>query len=426
MDGAGVGDSSPATGDADAPSPTEVLINPATRFQKIDGFGAADTWAAPLSAAQQTAFFDPVNGIGLSILRIGIDTNGTPLGAGAYPDAIAAHKFGAIVWGAPWSPPAADKSNDNVADGGELDAGAYQSWATTLANFADTFKQNTGFSLYGISAQNEPDFSASYPSCVFQPDEMVAFIKVLGPLLAAKNVKLIAPEAHSWALLWGTGSQGYGSAILADSTAAAAVDIVAVHDYGHKKDSDPTRPAPPASMTQPLWQTEMSDQTAPDTDIAHGVQAAVWIYAAITAGGASAWHYWWLINQNTDGEGLLASGGDLTNPPKRFYTMGNYSKFVRPGYYRVDVGGLILPSTAWISAFVNPSDSTLVVVAINSSTSAVTLPITIMGSSAPAQMTPYVTSASDNLAAKTPASVVSGGFQVTLGAQSVTTYVGKP
>ena len=51
-----------------------VTIDTATQYQTIDGFGASDAFShGPLSAAQVTAFFDPTNGIGLSLLRIGID-----------------------------------------------------------------------------------------------------------------------------------------------------------------------------------------------------------------------------------------------------------------------------------------------------------------------------------------------------------------
>ena len=92
-----------------------------------------------------------MNGIGLSLLRIGIDVTGTPLGSGAYPDSIAAAKFGVKVWGAPWSPPAGDKSNDSEDNGGTLNTADYASWASVLAAFPATFKQNTGLDLYGIS-----------------------------------------------------------------------------------------------------------------------------------------------------------------------------------------------------------------------------------------------------------------------------------
>ena len=407
--------------------PATVTIDPGTTHQAMDGFGASDAFSfAPLSAEQLTAFFDPANGIGLSLLRIGITPNGTPLGAGAYPDAMAAHAFGVRVWAAPWSPPAADKSNGTVNNGGTLDPSAYPSWANVLAGFATTFQQTTGFALYAVSAQNEPDFTASYASCVYSPAQMTSFVKVLGPLLANLDppVLLMAPEPDSWDELWG--NSGFGTAILGDPVAAGAIGIMATHDYGHMKDSVSTRTQPPGALHQPLWETEVSDETAADLDIEHGIQVAIWVYAAVTTGGASAWHYWQLINGNTsDGEGLLQRSGDLTNPPKRLYTVGNFSKFVRPGYLRVETSGN-LPPGVWVVSFQNPADGTLAVVAINSGMTDLPLTASVRATSWPSQVTPWVTSATDNLAAKAAIPLSSGSFEATLGAQSVTTFVGTP
>jgi len=425
----------PAGAESDSTNPTPnvtqavVAVYPNTKHQTMDGFGAADTWTQnALTPAQVTAFFDPVNGIGLSLLRIGIDVNGTPLGTGVYSDAIGAHAFGVKVWGAPWSPPPADKSNDTLDNGGTLNTDDYQSWATILAGFANTFQQTTGFPLYALSAQNEPDWpAASYASCVYSGLQMVSFVKVLAPMLAGLSppVKLMVGESANWSHIWGGMPFGYGSAVLADPVASKAVSILATHDYGLPNPNIPTRPAPPSGVRQPIWQTEMADLGPADLDIASGINVAIWVYAAITTGGVSAWHYWWLVNINGDGEGLLQSDGDLTNPPKRLYTLGNFSKFVRPGYVRIESTGT-LPSTVLVVAFQNPADSTLALVAINSDTSAVPLSVAVSGSPAPSKVTPWVTSANDNLAAQTAISVSRGTFATTLAAQSVTTFVGTP
>jgi glucuronoarabinoxylan endo-1,4-beta-xylanase len=388
--------------------------------QPIDGFGAADVWAGPLTSAQVTLFFDPMNGIGLSFLRIGIENDGTPMGSGAVADAKAASAFGVRVWAAPWSPPAADKNNMTLDDGGYLLTTDYDAWSTTLAAFPAKFKSMSGVQLYGISAQNEPDFvAASYESCIYTASEMVSFVKVLGPKLAALNppVNLLAAEPDSWGNLWG--GDNYGTAIRGDSAANAAVNIFATHDYGYSPSP------PPAGVTQHIWETEVSDFKMADPSIGNGVTVAEWVYGALVTGGASAWHYWWLIAYGTDNEGLLLKGGDITSPPKRLYTVGNFSKFVRPGYVRIDVSGPV-PSGVQIVAFKNPADATTVIVAINSTTSFVSVPLFVGGSSWPSAVTPWVTSASDNLASKTAIPLSGARFMANLDAQSVATFVGKP
>jgi glucuronoarabinoxylan endo-1,4-beta-xylanase len=406
----------------------DVIVAPDTVHQVIDGFGAADVWAGPLTSQQVTLFFDPVNGIGLSLLRVGIETTGQPMGSGAASDATAAAQFGVKVWAAPWSPPAADKNNGDVnctnATTAHLIATDYESWASTLAAFPGVFKALSGVDLYGISAQNEPDYCpSSYEGCEYSSTEMVKFIKVLGPKLAALSppVNLLAAEPDSWNNLWGGDS--FGTAILADSTANAAVNIFATHDYGHNAS------APPKAVTQHIWETEVSDETAPDLDIGHGITVAQWVYSALVTGNANAWHYWWLVNLNTDGEGLVqgnnADAGTSDDPPKRLYTVGNFSKFVRPGYERIDVSGPV-PGGVQVVAFRNAPDATVVIVAINSNTSSTTLPIFVGGSSWPASVTPSETSASYNLASQTAIPVTAGRFTATLDGASVTTFVGKP
>ncbi|MCL2449106.1 MAG: hypothetical protein FWD17_09175 [Polyangiaceae bacterium] len=422
---------SDAGGSIDATvSPTDVVVNLGTTYQTMVGFGAADVYSpgGALSSSRGTLFFDPDAGIGLSILRVGIETDGGILGGGGYADIKLAASYGAIVWATPWSPPAADKDNNDVNDGGHLLTADYSSWAKTLAGFVATVKAQTGVQLYGVSAQNEPENAVPYASCVFTGAQMVAFVKVLGPMLHALNppVKLLAAESAAWADLWTDGDK-YGAAILADPEAASDVDILATHDYFATDPSKAFAPvAPPSGVTQPIWETEvsgveMTSQAGPSADIVNGIAVAQWIYNGIVTGGASAWHYWWLISQNDDNEGLLLQDGGVT---KRLRTVGNFSKFVRPGYQRVDVAGAV-PAGVQVVAFANPNDGTVAVVAINTNATVTPLPLAIAGSQAPAQLTPWVTSANDDLAAQAAVSLSAGRANISLAAESVTTFVGK-
>jgi O-glycosyl hydrolase len=67
-----------------------------------------------------------------------------------------------------------------------------------------------------------------------------------------------------------------------------------------------------------------------------------------------------------------------------------------------------------------------VVVAINKGTAAASVPIGISGGAAPGSMTPWVTSATDNLIAKTAVPVADGVFTAALAGQTVTTFVSSP
>lgn len=431
--------------EAGTPKANDILVNPGIVGQTMDGFGAADTWTpgGALTTAEARLFFDPVQGIGLSILRIGIDVNATGLGAGVVSDVKLAASYGAIVWGAPWSPPAGDKDNDSVTNGGHLCAAAgmgnctgndYDAWAAALASFPAWLKRQTNVDLYGISAQNEPDFAAHYASCLYGGQQMVDFVKVLGPKLAALSprVKLLAAEPDNWSHLW-SGSDDFGDAILNDPAAAAVVDILATHDYGF----DPV--APPAGVSKPIWETEVSGvsgsaQAGPSVDIDNGIAVAQWVHRAIVTGRARAWHYWWLVSQasNNDNEGLLFPAGqgpngvgDVNSPPKRLFAVGQFSKFVRPGYQRIDVSGQ-LPPGVQASAFQGPVDATVVIVAINSNTAPTQVQLFVGGTAWPSAVTPWVTSAGDNLAARSPIALAAARFSATLDPRSITTFVGMP
>jgi glucuronoarabinoxylan endo-1,4-beta-xylanase len=282
-------------------------------------------------------------------------------------------------------------------------------------------QQNAGVSLYALSAQNEPDWTATYASCIFSSSQMVAWVKVLGPKVHALggSVKLLSPENSIWSHLWADGDR-YGTAILADSSASAAVDILATHQYANGAVT-----APPGGVTKHIWETEASGvmgstEAGPSSTIANGVAVARWIHNAITTGGVSAWHYWWLVSLNNDNEGLLLQGGGTT---KRLYTMGNYSKFIRPGYVRIGTSGSV-PAGVFLTAYRNPSDGSVVLVAINSNGGASSLSVYLNGS-CPTQAIPWVTSSSDDLAVKGAIAVSGGHLTATLAGTSVTTFVVK-
>jgi glucuronoarabinoxylan endo-1,4-beta-xylanase len=158
-------------------------------------------------------------------------------------------------------------------------------------------------------------------------------------------------------------------------------------------------------------------------DINNAMVVAGWIHDAIVNGPASAWLWWWyqpLSTSTDDNEGVVLKNGTVA---KRLYTLGNFSKFIRPGYTRVDVTGNV-PTGVLLTAY-KGMDGTVVIVAINKGTSSATVPISISGGTAPAMLTPWVTSSSDNLASKTAVTVSGGSFTATLAATTVTTFVGK-
>lgn len=424
---------------------TGVTVQLTQTKQKMDGFGIGDVWANAFTDAQADALFDPVKGIGLSILRIGMGPDGAPLSSTTYPDIQKAKARGVTNFiASPWSAPANCKTNNSINDGGHLLTSCYDSWSTTIAKFAAAVKASTGSNLTAMSLANEPDFAScgsaqpcngNYPSMLYTSAEMVAFAKMAGPKLKAAGVKVMAPETAEWNHLWTNNSApgssdplkgvgyDYGHALYKDATAWANIDIIGTHQY----DSQVTQAWPSdVPQTTPLYMSEMSGlkwwpEQGPSSDINNGIAVAGWIHDAVVNGPASAWVWWWYqSNYTDDNEGLILKNGTDT---KRHYALGNYSKFIRPGYARVDVMGNSNANLLF-SAY-KAADGTVVVVVVNKGSVSVTVPITLSGVTTPASVTPWVTSMSDNLASKTAITVGGGKFTATLASKTVTTFVGK-
>jgi glucuronoarabinoxylan endo-1,4-beta-xylanase len=215
----------------------------------------------------------------------------------------------------------------------------------------------------------------------------------------------------------------YFSAIKNDSAAWNAVSIIASHEYGCG-----TLPSEPsiASAGKEYWQTEVDTGTGKGDSSGDGIASALLmattIHNDLTKANLNAWHLWWLYGNGNSGGGLYDKDTNVWT--KRLWVLGNYARFVRPGFMRVSTSETV-PSGVLLSAYENPADGTVTVVAINSNASATPLSLYIPGV-VPCSITPWVTSGTDSLASKSPITVSNARFSATLDAQSVTTFVGKP
>lgn len=445
----------------------EVTVQLGMLRQVMAGFGINNNWSPAMTDAVADRLFGTEEGqLGLTILRIGMNPEGQPYnGANCWSDIEKASARGVQYFiGTLWSPPARMKSNNSITGGGHLLPEYYEEWSDTIVAFPGLVKQNTGVDLYGMSPQNETDFAScgfdepcngNYDTTVFTGREYAELAAIVGPKLHALDppVKMIAPEASEWIHVWsnesgccsepgGLGSSDpldcgfpatnpacddyngydYGHALFNHPTAWQYVDILGTHQY----DTQVAEPWPAdVPDKKPVWQTEMSGvkwwkEQGPSTHIENGVAVARWIHNALTVGEASAWLWWWYQALGDTNEGLLLADGTET---KRMWTLGNYSRFIRPEYTRVEVTGEI-PASVLLTAFAGPA-GTVVVVAVNEDTAAAELPITIAGGTAPAELSRWVTSASDDLAAQAPVAVTDGIFTASLPAMSVTTFVGN-
>jgi glucuronoarabinoxylan endo-1,4-beta-xylanase len=387
--------------------------------QRMSGFGGSTAWAGGLADNLINGLFSPTEGCGLNLVRMRIAPNGTT-GSGEITIAKKAQALGASIWAAPWSPPAEWKDNNNVNNGGSLRTANYQDWADRLVSYVKSLSSQ-GVDLKWISAQNEPNWTADYESCRYTAGQLATFVgEYLGPSLekAGLKTRVIAPEVINWGSL-----KPYGDAILNSATAVKYCDIIASHSYGDNPTSSNYPYKLVAEKGKELWETEHGhDQFAGDESMTPGIYLAKEIHTQIVKGPISAYHVWWIIP--ADGVNGTASNGLVMRGKiiQRGYVMGNYSRFVRPGSYRVAANDN--PTTGvWVTAYRNDSLGRLVIVAINESGSAVQQNFVLSGITVP-NVTPWETSEAVKLTAR--AQITAGtSFSWSLPAKSVVSFVGS-
>lgn len=108
---------------------------------------------------------------------------------------------------------------------------------------------------------------------------------------------------------------------------------------------------------------------------------------------------------------------------QRAYMLGQYAHFVRPGYRRISATHLPGPQVS-VSAYEDQTTNTLVIIATNYGSSALTQEFTIENAPQFPELTLWITSASLSLAQQANVVVTSNSFSYTLPAQSITTFVG--
>ena len=395
--------------------------------QRIDGFGASSAFSQRTWSDATADLFFTTNvvgtnqGIGLSLLRNQIQPGGFA-SASEFGFMLKASQRGARVWSAPWTPQASFKDNNNTVGGNFLSA-SNQAYAAQLANYAKT-NIAAGVNLYAISIQNEPDATVTYVSCHWTPQQIHDFTTNLYNAFQASNVnvKIVLPESQNW-----TDPQGLGSVTMNDPNSAAAVGIIANHNYvANNVSGDTANPAAVNNHGKALWETEVAQLNGVfDPTMNNGIYWAQRIHLFLTVAQANAWHYWWLISSSTDNSGLMGNINGLTGdlPTKRMYVLGQFSRFVRPNYYRIGITNVT--GNVMVSAFKDSVSHALAIVAINTNlVASITQTFSLTNFDA-SSVTPWITSDSSSLGVQSAVVVLNASFTYTLPPLSVVTFVGQ-
>jgi hypothetical protein len=247
------------------------------------------------------------------------------------------------------------------------------------------------------------------------------------------TAKVIAPEAADWDFV-DTVAPPYPlppGPYLHDTewtvpNALGRLDIAAGHIYG----GHPEETFPWVRLAgKPIWQTEYSRNCSwslgGTEECPTGVlSTAIAIHKGLTGAQISAWvwfglfHAW--IGDNEQG-GLIGYDrvtGTTFAGSKMLYVLGNFSKFIRPGFVRIGATVSSAPANFYVSAYKDPAMGQLVIVVINDNATGISTNFNV---GFPAVVTPYTTSAGLNLA---PGAEISLST-VWVPPKSVVTYVAQ-
>ncbi|WP_017473018.1 glycoside hydrolase family 30 beta sandwich domain-containing protein [Amphibacillus jilinensis] len=387
---------------------SDVNINLSGVRQEIRGFGGMNHpgWIGDLTGPQRdTAFGNNHNQLGFSILRIYVDANRNNWHR-EVATARRAIEHGALVIASPWNPPSDmietfNRYGDRNAK--RLRYDKYHAYAQHLNDFV-AFMKNNGVDLYAISVQNEPDYAHDWTW--WTPAEMLRFMRENAGSI---NTKVIAPESFQYL-------KNMSDPILNDPQALANLDILGAHTYGTRF-SDFSYPLfKEKGAGKELWMTEVYYPNSHDNsgDLwPEALDVAYHIHHNLVDAEFQAYIWWYIRRQY----GPMKEDGTIS---KRGYSMAHFSKFVRPGYVRVDATKN--PDTnVYTSAY--KGDGKVVIVAINRGTTPVNQNF-VVDNGGISNVSRWITTGSSNLQPGTNLNVTGRNFWAHLPAQSVTTFVG--
>lgn len=263
------------------------------------------------------------------------------------------------------------------------------------------------------------------------------------------DVKISALESNSVRHLYGpaTGESrkwnaqygDYLKEFLGDPAILPLMDgVFAYHDYSSY--SGPSVEADHARLGQEmakypgvkLWMSEICFlQARRDLTINWALDIAKLIHADLVLSNASAWQWWLAVSNGDYKDGLLYTNWRRAGDPesiiesKAFWAMGNFSRFIRPGFVRVDLAGDKHAFDGLLgSAYMDPKTGKAVLVYINMSneTQKVTWSLKKGTAAAPARFIPWVTNAAEDLKAH-PAIAAAEGYEIP--ARSIVSFVSE-
>jgi len=431
-----------------------VTVDPSIKFQTIEGWGTSLCWWAnvvgafpePARTDYIDKIFDPVQGLGLNIVRYNIGGGENPLYLApnkqylSYRTNMAGFEPSPSVWD--WtadanqryilkqaiarganivqafsnSPPywmtISGSVTGNHGGTDNLDPAHNADFADYLTTVTAHFQKSWGITFNSLEPLNEPDghwwgFGGRQEGCYVDMTSANQVLTLVGQSLQAKRLKTALAASDDNNI--DNAVKAYNSY---DPETLSEIKLITTHAYGGSQRSELKQLA--ASGGKDLWMSEYGDNDAT------GLRMSNSILRDIKDMGATACVTW----QAVDGGGW----GLLDNPEKdsvntsytvneKYYVLGQYSKFIRPGYVIIENDDPF-SLTAW-----GKRSHKAVIVTTNDQDAPISVDYDLTKFSGQGDVTPYQTSPTQSLAQLNALHESNGRFSFDLPAHSVTTFV---
>lgn len=439
---------------------TKITINAAAEAQTIEGFGAAGAWwaqdvggwADDKRTLVADLLFDRGKGVGLSYYRYNIGGgNGEniqdvwrraetfEMAPGQYDWARDANAmwmlraarargvehFVAFVNSPPARMTVSGLTTGEKGGKSNLSPEMYGEFSQYLVDVVRHLREDENIPVDWISPINEPQWNWSYKNgqegCHYGPNEVLDLTRVLLQTLEENqldDVKLSLFESGEW-----KSSDVYIDKLASDPQVWDALPHISIHSYWSTR-ADKERFMKYFQKNhpgKPLWMSEWTEmQEGRDAGMESALVMASTIHDDLTITNVTSWQYWIAVSKYQYRDGLI-----YVNPldqdvieTKRLWVMGNYSRFIRPGYVRLDTQSG--SDTLSVSAYRSADDQRWVVVAVNLSKDPVNIQLDAMNGQLPSKGEQFETSEQSDLALMQHGS---SGETWTLAPLSVTTLV---
>lgn len=299
-----------------------------------------------------------------------------------------------------------DPSRDGQSN---IDKENYEAFAKYTLDVVEHFVEE-GLPIKFVSPINEPQWgwTGGQEGCHYSTSETIkvlsTFVKALEEreALVKAGVEISGPENVSWNADHGVIEMS--NAIMQNKVLKNHLSALDCHSYwsdaAAKKNfaASFVKKNPDVKLRCSEWCEMVNGK---DTTVDSAVNLAIQMHEDLTILDCVSWQYWIAVSCYDYRDGLIYVdlNSHKVTVPKRFYAMGNYSKFIDPGYVRIDAS--LKTSDFYTSAYkgVNENgEDEIVMVFVNNKSEAVNIDFSGIDASAYNRMGVYMTNKGYSLA----------------------------